>query len=131
AEVERDRLSAAIQSSNDAIIMFDLDRRLTLVNRAWAALFGVIDRELLGLTDQQILEQIKCVFNQPNEVLDMLNQLFDSPQHEASGELIIRSPEYHALVWDSVQGRTSAGSSLVVHHSDYDGYSRFSFSRAF
>jgi PAS domain S-box-containing protein len=112
AEVERDRLSAAIQSSNDAIIMFDLDRRLTLVNRAWAALFGVIDRELLGLTDQQILEQIKCVFNQPNEVLDMLNQLFDSPQNEASGELIIRSPEYHALVWYSVPGRTSAGSSL-------------------
>ena len=41
AEIERDRLSAAIQSSNDAIIMFDLDRRLTLVNRAWSALFGL------------------------------------------------------------------------------------------
>jgi PAS domain S-box-containing protein len=112
AEIERDRLSAAIQSSNDAIIMFDLDRRLTLVNRAWAALFGVTDHELLGLTDQQILEQIKYVFDQPNEVLNMLSQLFDSPQNEASGELIIRSPEYHALVWYSVPVRTSAGSSL-------------------
>ncbi|HJZ45831.1 MAG TPA: PAS domain-containing protein, partial [Roseiflexaceae bacterium] len=28
AEIERDRLSAAIQSSNDAMIMFDLERRL-------------------------------------------------------------------------------------------------------
>jgi PAS domain S-box-containing protein len=112
AEIERDRLSAAIQSSNDAIIMFDLNRQLTLVNRAWGALFGVTDHELLGLTDQQILEQIKYVFDQPNEVLNMLNQLFDSPQNEASGELIIRSPEYHALVWYSVPVRTSAGSSL-------------------
>jgi PAS domain S-box-containing protein len=112
AEIERDRLSAAIQSSNDAIIMFDLDRRLTLVNRAWATLFGVSDHALLGLTDQQILERIAYVFDQPSEVLDMLNQLFDSPQNEASGELIIRSPEYHALVWYSVPVCTSAGSSL-------------------
>jgi PAS domain S-box-containing protein len=112
AEIERDRLSAAIQSSNDAIIMFDLDRRLTLVNRAWVALFGISDRDLLGLTDQQILEQITHIFHQPNEVLDMINQLFDSPQNEASGELIIHSPAYHALIWYSVPVRTSAGSSL-------------------
>jgi PAS domain S-box-containing protein len=112
AEIERDRLSAAIQSSNDAIIMFDLNRQLTLVNRAWGTLFGTIDHELLGLTDQQILEQIKCVFDEPTDVLDMLNQLFDSPQNEASGELIIHSPEYHSLIWYSVPVRTSAGSSL-------------------
>jgi PAS domain S-box-containing protein len=112
AEIERDRLSAAIQSSNDAIIMFDLERRLTLVNRAWVRLFGIADQELLGLTDQQILEQVTHVFNQPGEVLSVLNRLFDSPQNEASGEVIIRSPEYHTLVWYSVPVRTSAGSSL-------------------
>jgi PAS domain S-box-containing protein len=111
-EIERDRLSAAIQSSTDAIIMFDLDRRLALVNQAWSSLFGISDHELLGLTDQQILERIRYVFQQPNDVLNMLNQLFDSPQNEASGELIIHRPEYHALVWYSVPVRTSAGSSL-------------------
>ena len=112
AEIERDRLSAAIQSSNDAIIMFDLDRRLTLVNRAWAALFGVTDHELLGLTDHELLDQITYIFRQPDEILNMLNQLFDSPHNEASGELTIHSPAYHALVWYSVPVRTSAGSSL-------------------
>lgn len=112
AEIERDRLSAAIQSSNDAIIMFDLDRRLTLVNQAWAALFGVTDHELLGLTDHELLEQITYVFHEPEEVLDMLNRPFDSPHNEASGEITIHSPAYHALVWYSVPMRTSAGSSL-------------------
>jgi PAS domain S-box-containing protein len=112
AEIERDRLSAAIQSSNDAIIMFDLDRRLTLVNRAWSALFGLNDCDLLGLTDQAILGQIEHLFDQPEKALDMLNQLFASPQNEASGEATIHNPEYHALVWYSVPVRTSAGSSL-------------------
>lgn len=112
AEIERDRLSAAIQSSTDAIIMFDLERRLTLVNQAWVTLFGITEHDLIGLTDQQILEQITHVFHQPGEVLIVLNQLFDSPQNEASGEVIIRSPEYHNLVWYSVPVRTRAGSSL-------------------
>jgi PAS domain S-box-containing protein len=111
-EIERDRLSAAIQSSNDAIIMFDLERRLTLVNQAWSRLFGISDHELLGLTDQQILERIRYVFQQPNEVLNILNQLFASPQNEASGDMTIHRPEYHALVWYSMPVRTSAGSSL-------------------
>jgi PAS domain S-box-containing protein len=112
AEIERDRLSAAIQSSNDAIVMFDLDRRLTLVNRAWSALFGLNDRDLLGQTDRTILEQIKNCFDQPYRALDVLNQLFESPQNEASGEILIRNPEQHTLIWYSVPVRTSAGSSL-------------------
>jgi PAS domain S-box-containing protein len=112
AEIERDRLSSAIQSANNAIIMFDLDRRLTLVNQAWVTLFGVGEHELLGLTDQQILERITYVFDQPDAVVEVLNQLFESPQNEASGDLIIHSPEYHALAWYSVPMRTSAGSSL-------------------
>jgi PAS domain S-box-containing protein len=112
AEIERDRLSSAIQSANDAIIMFDLNRRLTLVNQAWVTLFGVGERELLGLTDQQILERITYIFERPDAVLEKLNQLFESPQNEASGDLTIHSPEYHALVWYSVPVRTSAGSSL-------------------
>jgi PAS domain S-box-containing protein len=112
AEIERDRLSAAIQSSNDAIIMFDLERRLTLVNRAWSALFGLNDQELLGLSDQTILGQIEQCFDQPDKVLEILNQLFESPQNEASGEVMIHNPDYHALVWYSVPVRTSAGSSL-------------------
>jgi len=112
AEIERDRLSAAIQSSNDAIVMFDLDRRLTLVNRAWSALFGLSDRDLIGLTDQMILEQLKRRFENPDKVLDTLNQVFDSPQNEAAGEIMIRNREQHTLVWYSVPVRTSAGSSL-------------------
>jgi PAS domain S-box-containing protein len=112
AEIERDRLSAAIQSATDAIVMFDLDRRLTLVNRAWNALFGLNDREMIGLTDRMILEKIKRRFEHPDKVLEMLDQLFDSPQNEASGELQIHSSEQHILVWYSVPVRTSAGSSL-------------------
>ena len=112
AEIERDRLSAAIQSSNDAIIMFDLDHQLTLVNRAWSALFGLGDHELLGLTNQVLLEQIKHLFEQPDQVLAHSTQLFASPQNEASGEVTIHSPEYHTLVWYSVPMRTSAGTSL-------------------
>jgi PAS domain S-box-containing protein len=112
AELERDRLGAAIQSSNDAIIMFDLERRLTLANHAWTTLFGLSDRELIGLTDRMLLDRIKDRFEQPDQVLAMLDTLFAGLQNEASGEVAIRRPEYHMLVWYSVPMRTSAGTSL-------------------
>jgi PAS domain S-box-containing protein len=112
AEIERDRLSAAIESTNDAVVMFDLDRRLTLVNHAWSTLFKVGDRDLIGLTDELIFEQLSQLFEQPERVLVKLNQLFDSPQNEASGEVAIHCPEQHTLAWYSIPVRTGAGTSL-------------------
>jgi PAS domain S-box-containing protein len=112
AEIERDRLDAVLESSNDGIIMFALDDRLAVVNRAWSNLFGLAEADALGLPYQALFAQITPRIDQPDRFIETLTTLFAKPHHEASGEIAIRCPEYHALVWYSVPVRTRAGTSL-------------------
>src|SRR5205085_530571 len=69
AEVERDRLDAVLGSSNDAILMVDLDSRVVLVNRAFSSFFGVEADDLLDMAGEQVFAERWDHLGQPEQFL--------------------------------------------------------------
>jgi PAS domain S-box-containing protein len=101
AELERDRLDAVLESSNDAIIMVDLENRVVLVNRAFCTFFGVEADQILGVAGARLLEERWDRFEQPEDFLRTIEALAADPQREASAELILLRPARRMLVWYS------------------------------
>ena len=112
AEMERDRLDAVLESSNDAVIMIDLDRHVVLLNRAFSHFFGIDAEEALGMPGEQVLAKSWEHFEQPEQFLKTVESLLADPQREASGEVTVLLPTRRALVWYSGSARTRAETHL-------------------
>jgi PAS domain S-box-containing protein len=112
AKLERDRLDAVLESSNDAIIMIDLDNRVVLVNHAFCDFFGVEADQILGVAGAQLLEERWDRFEQPDDFLHTIEALAADPQYEASAEATLLRPVRRMLVWYSRPVRDRMGTTL-------------------
>jgi PAS domain S-box-containing protein len=112
AEQDRDRLDAMLESSNDAILMVDLDGRIALVNRAFSIFFGVEPDRVIGMSSEQLLNERWDHFEQARHFQAAIKALLHEPQHEVAGEVTLLRPTKRMLVWYSGPVRTRAATVL-------------------
>ncbi len=55
-ETERGRLATIIENSADGIMILDMDRHVTVINQALAAMIGITEREALGRPCHEVLQ---------------------------------------------------------------------------
>jgi PAS domain S-box-containing protein len=112
AEQDRDRLDAILESSNDAIIMIDLDGRIALVNRACSIFFAIEPDSVLGMPGELLLSERWDYFEQPRQFQTAIEALLHDWQREMAGEVTLLRPTKRMLVWYSGPVRTRAATTL-------------------
>jgi PAS domain S-box-containing protein len=108
----RDRMDAILQSSNDAIVMFDLQGRLVQANHAFSKFFGLDLEQSTGLTGERIASQIAQYVSGPARFISTIQHLFADPHIEEHGDLELHRPLWRMLSWYSGPVRTRDGTVL-------------------
>jgi len=80
----RERLEAVLNSTRDGILMLDITGRVTLVNPALCALWGmereaILDRDLSSLSQEELKDISACLGYTPQELTELVQRLQANP----------------------------------------------------
>ncbi|MFL5806788.1 MAG: response regulator [Roseiflexaceae bacterium] len=112
AEQDHDRFDAILESSNDAILMVDLDGHIAMVNRAFSIFFGVEPDGVIRMSCEYFFNERWDYFEQPRQFQAAIEALLQEPQHEVAGEVTVLRPMKRMLAWYSAPVRTRAATIL-------------------
>lgn len=112
AEKDRDRLDAILESSNDAILMIDLDGRIALINQAFSSFFGIEPDSVIEQPAERLMVESFDSLEQPRFFQNTLDMVMFDNYRELGGELTVLRPTKRILVWYSGPVLTRADTVL-------------------
>ncbi len=92
-EKNRQKLAAVLDSTNDAIAMFDKTGRPVFVNRMYKEMFGLSDEAMEEMSADELRQQIKQCFQEP-ELFDEAEAAFvENPDNAPDMTIEMKAPE--------------------------------------
>lgn len=92
-ELDGQRLEAVLDSTMDAIAMFDKSGNLLFANRLYAKMFGLTQEKLQDMTSDELRQEIGPFFQDPSQLAEAEAQFYANPEDTAPRPIEMRIPE--------------------------------------
>jgi len=96
-ELDGQRLEAVLDSTMDAIAMFDESGNLLFANRLYGRMFGLTQKELRNMAPDELRQEIGLYFQDPSQFEEAEAQLHENPEDTAPRPIEMRIPERRML----------------------------------
>ena len=95
--LNKQRLEAVLDSTMDAIAMFDVTGHLLLANRWYEELFGLTDGKLENMSSDELRQLIKECFQEPDLYEETETLFFANPEKTFEDIIELRQPAHRML----------------------------------
>lgn len=121
--INKQTLEAVLDSTKDAIAMFDVEGSLLFANRWYGEMFGLVDGSLKEMSADELRQQIRQCFQEP-ELFEKTEAAFlADPENVSEGVVEVKSPERRMLHQFMAPVR-GAGEKLMGYITVYRDVSR-------
>lgn len=95
--INKQRLEAVLDSTRDAIAMFDVAGCLLFANRWYGEMFGLTDEVLKERSADELRQQIKQCFQEPDQFEEAEASFFANPENVFEEIIEVKLPERRVL----------------------------------
>lgn len=90
--IEQEQFRALVNATNDALIMFDMQQQIVVINRRARYFFGLTDLAMFGKNYSELQALLSLLLRDPTAFIHWLTPLISAPTERSSREFVVLHP---------------------------------------